>query len=260
MIDLHCHILPEVDDGAKCMGEAIEMAMIAKEDGIKKIIATPHYHPEFKYLKGQELNKVYEEFKNELNKNEIDIEIYIGNEIYFTYDLIDNISELDFYTLNNSKYILIEFPPTNFPSNLCNIVYELKQKGFIPVLAHVERYMKVHDDPEIIYDCIKTGAIIQINGSSIMGKNGKELQRLCNLLISRNMVHLVSSDAHGSGRRRPLLKEAYEYIEKKFSKDLADELFINNAQCIIDNKDIIIKEPLEKLPEKRGFLKRLFRR
>ena len=260
MIDIHCHILPDVDDGSECMQESINMAMIAKEQGIDKIIATPHYHPEFKYLKGEELNKACEEFKKQLKENNIDIDIYLGNEIYFTYDLIEKISELDFYCLNNSKYILIEFPPTNFPLNLCNIVYELKQKGFIPVLAHVERYIKIHDDPEIIYDCIKTGAIIQINSSSLIGKQGKEIQRLCNLLIGRNMVHLVATDAHGSQRRRPILKDAYQYIEKKSSKEMADNLFINNAQCILDNKEIIVEEPLEKSMEKVSFLKRIFRR
>ena len=260
MIDVHCHILPDVDDGSECMQESTNMAMIAKEQGIDKIIATPHYHPEFKYLKGEELNKVCEEFKKQLKENNIDIEIYLGNEIYFTYDLIEKISELDFYCLNKSKYILIEFPPTNFPLNLCNIVYELKQKGFIPVLAHVERYIKIHDDPEIIYDCIKTGAIIQINSSSLIGKQGKEIQRFCNLLIGRNMVHLVATDAHGSQRRRPIMKDAYQYIEKKYSKEIADNLFINNAQCILDNKEIIIEEPFEKSMEKVSFLKRIFRR
>ena len=250
MIDVHCHILPDVDDGSECMQESINMAMIAKEQGIDKIIATPHYHPEFKYLKGEELNKVCEEFKKQLKENNID----------FTYDLIEKISELDFYCLNKSKYILIEFPPTNFPLNLCNIVYELKQKGFIPVLAHVERYIKIHDDPEIIYDCIKTGAIIQINSSSLIGKQGKEIQRFCNLLIGRNMVHLVATDAHGSQRRRPMMKDAYQYIEKKYSKEIADNLFINNAQCILDNKEIIIEEPFEKSMEKVSFLKRIFRR
>lgn len=260
MIDVHCHILPDVDDGSECMLESINMAMIAKEQGIDKIIATPHYHPEFKYLKGEELNKVCEEFKKQLKENNIDIEIYLGNEIYFTYDLIEKISELDFYCLNKSKYILIEFPPTNFLLNLCNIVYELKQKGFIPVLAHVERYIKIHDDPEIIYDCIKTGAIIQINSSSLIGKQGKEIQRFCNLLIERNMVHLVATDAHGSQRRRPIMKDAYQYIEKKYSKEIADNLFINNAQCILDNKEIIIEEPFEKSMEKVSFLKRIFRR
>ncbi|MBU5335877.1 tyrosine-protein phosphatase [Intestinibacter bartlettii] len=260
MIDIHCHILPNVDDGAECMQEAINMAKIAKEQGINKIIATPHYHPEFKYAKGEELKEIYKEFKNELKENNIDIEMYLGNEIYYTYDLIDKFSELDFYSLNDSKYILIEFPPNNFPNNLCNVVYEIKQQGFTPILAHVERYIKIHEDPEIIYDCIKTGAIIQINSSSLIGKQGKEFQKICNLLISRNMVHLVSTDAHSDTRRRPLLKDAYEYVEKKHSKSMAENLFINNAQCILDNRDIIIEEPLEKQIEKVSLLSRIFRR
>lgn len=260
MIDVHCHILPEVDDGAESMQQAINMAKIAQEEGISKMIATPHYHPEFKYEKGEELKRIRERFKKELKENNIDIEIYLGNEIYFTYDLMDKISELDFYCLNDSKYILIEFPPNNFPSNLCNIVYELKQQGYTPVLAHVERYMQIHEDPEIIYDCIKTGAIIQINSSSLIGKQGKEIQRFCNLLIGRNMVHLVATDAHSSQRRRPMMKDAYQYIEKKYSKEIADNLFINNAQCILDNKEIIIEEPFEKSMEKVSFLKRIFRR
>lgn len=161
---------------------------------------------------------------------------------------------------NDSKYILIEFPPNNFPSNLCNIVYELKQQGYTPVLAHVERYMQIHEDPEIIYDCIKTGAIIQINSSSLIGKQGKQFQKICDLLISRNMVHLVATDAHSDTRRRPLLREAYEYVEDKCSKSMAENLFKNNAQCILDNKDIIVEEPLEKPIEKVSLFSRIFRR
>ena len=120
--------------------------------------------------------------------------------------------------------------------------------------------MQIHEDPEIIYDCIKTGAIIQINSSSLIGKQGKQFQKICDLLISRNMVHLVATDAHSDTRRRPLLKDAYQYIEKKYSKEIADNLFINNAQCILDNKEIIIEEPFEKSMEKVSFLKRIFRR
>lgn len=260
MIDIHCHMLPNVDDGAKSMHEAISMAIIAKEQGIKKIIMTPHYHPEFRSLKGKELQDIYEEFKEKLKENKIDIDVYLGNEIYFTSDLLDNISELDFFSLNNSRYILLEFPPTKFPSNLCSIIYELKLKGFIPILAHVERYLKVYEDPELIYDCINTGAVIQINSSSLMGKNGKELQKLCNLLLDRKMVHLVASDAHSSQRRRPLLKDSYHYIEKRYSKKTADDLFINNGQLILDNKEIILEQPLEKPMSKKSIFKRIFRR
>ena len=154
----------------------------------------------------------------------------------------------------------LPFPQADSFERVINLCELLKQKGFIPVLAHVERYIKIHDDPEIIYDCIKTGAIIQINSSSLIGKQGKEIQRFCNLLIGRNMVHLVATDAHGSQRRRPIMKDAYQYIEKKYSKEIADNLFINNAQCILDNKEIIIEEPFEKSMEKVSFLKRIFRR
>ena len=94
----------------------------------------------------------------------------IGNEIYYTKDLIKEIDELDFYTLNNSRYILIELPPTNFPKDLCNIVYELKEKNYIPVFAHVERYREVQENPELIYEVINAGAIIQVNSHSILGK------------------------------------------------------------------------------------------
>ena len=142
-IDIHCHILPEVDDGSRSLNESIEMAMIAKEQGITKIVNTSHYHPDFRYKKGEELLKELEDFNNVLKENMIDIEVLIGNEIYYTKDLIKEIDELDFYTLNNSRYILIELPPTNFPKDLCNIVYELKEKNYIPVFAHVERYREV---------------------------------------------------------------------------------------------------------------------
>ena len=106
MIDIHCHILPEVDDGSRSLNESIEMAMIATEQGIKKIVNTSHYHPDFRYKKGEELLKELEDFNNVLKENMIDIEVLIGNEIYYTKDLIREIDELDFYTLNNSRYLL----------------------------------------------------------------------------------------------------------------------------------------------------------
>ena len=208
MIDIHCHILPEVDDGSRSLNESIEMAMIAKEQGITKIVNTSHYHPDFRYKKGEELLKELEDFNNVLKENMIDIEVLIGNEIYYTKDLIKEIDELDFYTLNNSRYILIELPPTNFPKDLCNIVYELKEKNYIPVFAHVERYREVQENPELIYEVINAGAIIQVNSHSILGKSGKELQKVCNTLLNRNMVHVVGTDAHSSKRRTPIFLDA----------------------------------------------------
>ena len=259
MIDIHCHILPEVDDGSRSLNESIEMAMIAKEQGITKIVNTSHYHPDFRYKKGEELLKELEDVNNVLKENKIDLEILIGNEIYYTKDLIDQIDELDFFTLNNSRYILIELPPTNFPSDLCSIVYELKEKNYIPVFAHVERYIEVQENPELIYEAINAGAIIQINSYSVLGKNGKEIQKICNTLLERNMVHVVGTDAHRSKRRTPIFSDAYKYVSSQYSKDMADDLFINNNYFIINDKELEIKPPYESKVKKKGLLSRIFK-
>ena len=259
MIDIHCHILPEVDDGSRSLNESIEMAMIAKEQGITKIVNTSHYHPDFRYKKGEELLKELEDFNNVLKENMIDIEVVIGNEIYYTKDLIKEIDELDFYTLNNSRYILIELPPTNFPKDLCNIVYELKEKNYIPVFAHVERYREVQENPELIYEVINAGAIIQVNSHSILGKSGKELQKVCNTLLNRNMVHVVGTDAHSSKRRTPIFLDAYKYVIEKYSKEMADDLFIKNNNAIINNEALNLPKPYKEEQKKKGFLKKLFK-
>ena len=259
MIDIHCHILPEVDDGSRSLNESIEMAMIAKEQGITKIVNTSHYHPDFRYKKGEELLKELEDFNNVLKENMIDIEVVIGNEIYYTKDLIKEIDELDFYTLNNSRYILIELPPTNFPKDLCNIVYELKEKNYIPVFAHVERYREVQENPELIYEVINAGAIIQVNSHSILGKSGKELQKVCNTLLNRNMVHVVGTDAHSSKRRTPIFLDAYKYVSEKYSTGMADDLFIKNNNAIINNEALNLPKPYKEEQKKKGFLKKLFK-
>ncbi|MDU4934698.1 MAG: CpsB/CapC family capsule biosynthesis tyrosine phosphatase [Peptostreptococcaceae bacterium] len=259
MIDMHCHILPGIDDGASDLEEALEMARIAESEGIKKIVNTSHFHPEFKYTMGEELVEAINSFNVALKANKIDLEVLIGNEIYYTDEIIEELHNLNFHTLNNSKYLLIEFSPMNVPKNLADVVYEVKLKGYIPVLAHVERYNNIIENPNIIYDCIKEGAIIQVNASSILGKHGKEIKKVSDILLDNNMIHIVASDAHGSERRRPQLREAYEFVKNKYSEETADNLFKNNQSLIIENKDIIIPRA-SMYEEKRGLFSKLFKR
>ena len=259
MIDMHCHILPGIDDGASDLEEALEMARIAESEGIKKIVNTSHFHPEFKYTMGEELVEAINSFNVALKANKIDLEVLIGNEIYYTDEIIEELHNLNFHTLNNSKYLLIEFSPMNVPKNLADVVYEVKLKGYIPVLAHVERYNNIIENPNIIYDCIKEGAIIQVNASSILGKHGKEIKKVSDILLDNNMIHIVASDAHGSERRRPQLREAYEFVKNKYSEETADNLFKNNQSLNIENKDIIIPRA-SMYEEKRGLFSKLFKR
>ena len=259
MIDIHCHIVPNIDDGAKNLEDALQMAKIAYSEGIRKIINTSHYHPSFEYKKGEELLKSVKKFNYILKSNNIDIEVFIGNELYYSEDIINIIEQKEFYTLNNSKYLLIEFPPIRFPKNLVDIIYEIKIRGYIPVLAHVERYKEVQENINLIYECINEGALIQVNASSIMGKNRKEAEITSKILLDNNMVHFIATDAHSSERRRPLIKETYNYVVDKYGDKFAENLFIENPSKVIKDEDINIKSPIiYKKP--KGFFKNLFRK
>lgn len=259
MIDIHCHILPNVDDGSESLEESIAMAKIAESEGITKIVNTSHCHFDFKYKKGNELKLELEKFNQVLKEENINIEVLLGNELYYTSDLIERFDELDFFSMNNSKYILMEFSPINFPKNIEDVIYEIKIRGYIPIIAHAERYKQVQEDVNIVLDCIKEGALIQVNASSILGKNGEKAEDTSKKLLDNNMVHFVATDAHSSNRRRPLIKDSYNYILKNYGKEVAEKLFIENPTAVIENRDISILNPT-KYEEKRSFLKRLFRK
>ena len=259
MIDIHCHILPNVDDGSESLEESIAMAKIAESEGITKIVNTSHCHFDFKYKKGNELKLELEKFNQALKEENINIEVLLGNELYYTSDLIERFDELDFFSMNNSKYILMEFSPINFPKNIEDVIYEIKIRGYIPIIAHAERYKQVQEDVNIMLDCIKEGALIQVNASSILGKNGEKAEDTSKKLLDNNMVHFVATDAHSSNRRRPLIKDSYNYILKNYGKEVSEKLFIENPTAVIENRDISILNPT-KYEEKRSFLKRLFRK
>ena len=259
MIDIHCHILPNVDDGSESLEESIAMAKIAESEGITKIVNTSHCHFDFKYKKGNELKLELEKFNQALKEENINIEVLLGNELYYTSDLIERFDELDFFSMNNSKYILMEFSPINFPKNIEDVIYEIKIRGYIPIIAHAERYKQVQEDVNIVLDCIKEGALIQVNASSILGKNGENVEDTSKKLLDNNMVHFVATDAHSSNRRRPLIKDSYNYILKNYGKEVSEKLFIENPTAVIENRDISILNPT-KYEEKRSFLKRLFRK
>ena len=259
MIDIHCHIVPNIDDGAKNLDEALEMSKIAYNEGIRKIINTSHYHPSFDYKKGKELLASVKDFNNILKLNNLDIEVLIGNELYYSEDIIEIIEQKEFYSLNNSRYLLIEFPPLNFPKNILDIIYEIKIRGYIPILAHVERYKRIQEDVNLIYECINEGALIQVNSSSIIGKNGKEIKNISEILLDNNMIHFIATDAHSSTRRRPMVMETYDYISKKYGDKKAKVFFIENPSKVIEDKDISIDLPM-RYEKSKGFFKKLFRK
>ena len=252
MIDTHCHILP-IDDGAKDIEESIEMIRIAEKEGIKKIINTSHFN-KHKYITDKSTMKVGIDKLNDILKiKKIDVEILQGSELYYSEDLIDRVDEI--CTLADSSYILLEFQINRFPENIKDIVYEFQLKGYKVIIAHPERYPEIREDISILKDIISEGGYIQINASNIIASN-KEMKKTCKEIIENNYVHLIASDGHNTQNRKPQLKEAYEYISKKYGVENAQKLFYTNPEKIINNEDMLaintkkkfkIKEIIKKL-------------
>ncbi|MBF8984601.1 capsular biosynthesis protein [Lutibacter sp. B2] len=257
IIDCHCHIVPEVDDGAKDLEEAIKMAKIAYKDGIRTIINTSHFYDPTQFVTGNELKRKVEAFKEKLKEEKIEIEILHGNEAYISLELPMYIEEKKVFTLNNSKYLLMELPLQEMPMYINEVLYKIQLKGIVPIIAHPERYVKVIEDPTIVKDLIEQGALIQVNAGSIRGSFGQDIQKTAKTLIKHNMVHLIGSDAHSSRSRRPTLSKAFDLVSEIMDEDYAKKIFYHNPNAIIHNEEIEIPQPI-KIEKNKNFSMNIF--
>ena len=257
MIDIHNHIINNVDDGCKSINDSILLLKNAQFDGITDVICTPHYMKHGKYRANK---SIVEENFNILklaciNEN-INVNLHLGNEIMLTDEIYKLIKSIKVNTLANSKYVLFEFRFDEYPEIIYNEVYDLWINGYVPILAHPERCDAIQKNPNLVYKLINEGCLMQVNATSIMGGFGKKAKNCSKLLLENNMVHFVSSDAH-SLNRSIKLSECYKYIRKNYNRDLANQLFIENPSKIIDNLDITKSNPI-KIVENKNLFARLF--
>lgn len=243
MYDIHCHILPDIDDGAVDIKESIEMAKIAVDHGITVIIATPHYiegvwNKNYKYNQ-----RVVSRLNEKLMNNNLDIEILLGNEVFITPDIIELLDRGEITTLNKSRYLLIELPMLEIPLYVEEIFFELELKGIVPIIAHPERNIKIVENPNILYDFILKGSMAQLDLPSIIGHHGSKVKNTAEVLLKHDMIHFIGTDAHSSRRRTPKTKEALEILNSTIGKEKLEKILYNNPEAIIKNQDIIIEAP-----------------
>lgn len=251
MIDLHCHILPGIDDGAKHLTESIEMAREAYSEGITAIIATPHhkngrYENEWTFVEEQ-----VEKLNDVLNKENIPLKVAPGQEIRLYGELLDDLQKEATFGLNRSSYVLVEFPSNHVPRYAERLVFDMQMAGLTPIIAHPERNSEITDNPELLYKLVKQGAIAQLTASSLTGQFGNKIKKFSLDLINSNLVHFLASDAHNVKNRRFHMQEAFQVLEDEFGAE-ACELFIENAECVFNNKQIY-KEPPERIKKKKFF-------
>ena len=239
MTDIHSHILFDVDDGSKSIEESIELLKKLKKIGFNNVILTPHYIKDSEYSsENKEKKQKINELKEELINQNIDINIFLGNEIFINNEIYDLIKEGQIHTLNNTRYILVELPFHNEIVNLEDIIYELKIKGLIPIIAHPERYSFVKKDYKWVIPYIEMGVLFQGDYESLFGKYGNNANKTLRKLLKKNFIHFLGSDMHH--KESSLHTDEVKEILKKLIKDddKIEDILNNNFDKVIKNKTI----------------------
>lgn len=254
MIDIHSHIICGIDDGAANDEESQKMLRLAEKNGDEIIFATPHYmkgiyEPDFDTVK-QEAEKLKQMAKAE----GINIEIACGQEIMLENSIIDRLQEGKVKGLNGTRYMLVEFPMDKLPEDAGELLYELKIRGMVPIVAHPERYKYVIEKPYKMNKFIDEGCLFQLNAGSLTGKFGKEVKKTAELLVKSGLCSFIASDAHDSRHRTPEFKDVVQLIQK-YDEKLLFRIYKNLSSLMNNEK---IETEYERFPEKKRKRKSIF--
>lgn len=234
MIDIHSHIINDIDDGSKSEEMTIKMLKIAEQSGTSDIVATPHFmRGRFEVTYNQVVKRV-ENLKKIAKENFININIYSGQEIYYNEKILEYYNEGIIGTINNTKYMLIEFPILEFDiQNAINVLYELQIRGVVPIVAHPERYKQFIKNSSQINLLIKEGMLFQVNAGSINGDFGRDVKKTAIKYLNNNIYSFIGSDAHRDKGRNTDIKNLIKTLEKE-----KIESFINNGKYMLNNEEI----------------------
>ncbi|GAA2889422.1 tyrosine-protein phosphatase [Enterococcus casseliflavus] len=253
MIDLHCHILPGVDDGAEDLEASIAMAEKAISQGITHILCTPH-HNNGKYRNPKsDVISLVSFLQSELDRRNLPLTVLEGQEVRITGDLIEDIrrDEILFTDLDDT-YILIEFPTMEVPTYAERTFFELKSLGITPVIVHPERNAHFRKDPNHLIPFLEMGCLAQLTAPSYVGIFGRDIQKTAKIMVEHNLVQMMASDAHGVKKRTFYIREAYDQIAKDFGQYKVTKMQ-DVAKDLINGDQIDYPEYIEVKKKKFGF-------
>lgn len=243
MIDIHSHIVFDVDDGPQDWAESKALLEEAYAQGVRTIVSTSHRRKGMFETPEDEIARNFKVVKELAKEIAPDLRILYGAEIYYTSDILDKLENNLIPKLNGTRYALIEFSMNTPYREIHNALTNVLMMGVTPVVAHIERYHALENDEKRVKELINMGCYTQVNSSSILkpklfGDTYKFMKKRARYFLEKDLVHIVASDMHNLDSRPPYMKEAYEIVSKKYGLDKARELFMLNPEKII--KDQII--------------------
>jgi len=249
MVDIHSHILPGVDDGARTLDESLQMLQLAAETGTTDIVATPHANAEFPY----DHARIQEAFDTLCAKSRGTINVHLACDLHLSYvNVLDALSNPQKFTINNHQYLLVELPDFFSLSVVSDALQQLLSSRFVPIITHPERNVSLHGHRRDIQSWVDQGVRIQITAQSLTGRFGPDAKQVADQLLKAKLVHFVASDAHDCVDRPPDLSAAYKYISTIRSRAEADALFLHNPAATLHG------EPLPEPQKRPSKFSRLF--
>ncbi len=247
LVDIHVHILPGLDDGAKTRDDAIAMATVAAERGTSRIVATPHVDPLHLRRGGiqvETIKRTVDSLQEAITSCGLSIQVMPGMEIAIAPDLVGHINRGEVITVaDGGKYVLVELPFQMIPSYAEQEIFNMAANGYIPIIAHPERNASVIHNPNVLIPFLKAGALAHVNADSLTGREGPRPQKTAEILLSHGLAHIIASDGHSSTSRRPRLDRAFEIAARLVGEDRALKTVKDTPLAVVLGEDVSVCEP-----------------
>lgn len=237
LIDIHAHILPGLDDGPSYMEETLQMLEMAAQEGIGTVIATPHASERFPGQQPEVIRELVRRVSQEAQDKGISMDLYPGQEIFYTEETAERLKRGELLTMAGSRYVLLEFYPGALYLSICRAVEELVQKGYFPILAHIERYEALAAEDRI-EGLRKKGAYMQMNFRSASGSIFDKRAQRCRKLLKEEKIDFLGTDMHNTGSRSPRIQETVRWLQRKTSERYQKRLFQKNPGSILADEKL----------------------
>lgn len=260
MIDIHAHVLPGLDDGAADMDEAVAMCRMAHDDGVRCIVATPHFHRGL--FETPSIDRV-RELRARLQqrcRQDVDAEfrVLLGSDCHVHAEILENLQAGRVPAINDGHYVLVELPEDRVPLGVDRLFFQLRLAGFRPVITHPERNAELARDPEQLQGLVEQGCYAQVTAGSLTGDFGADIQTVAIEMLARHLVQVVASDSHDTVARPPLLTSARGEVADVVGLELADRMFTEIPRAMIEDRDFDFPSPIVKANDAFSFWRRLF--
>lgn len=236
LIDLHCHLVPYVDDGAEDMEEALALLRMLSGQGVKAVCATPHLRAHMFQTPDEEIRKRFQELKEAAQKENIPIRLYLSREYHCDRDFFGLLENKKLLTIGQGNGVLCEFSGASEASFILKTIKDVIRNGYLPLVAHVERYAAIHQTKDLIDNIKSLGALIQVNAGSITGKEGFSLKRFSRKLAKENRIDVIASDSHDPINRPPFLRECAEWLESKAGAAYARKVLYETPMKLLNER------------------------